>query len=84
MNPRPFTPDRAISLMKVITKFDDPSLLDAALELLVGVSGLDDRERGDPRRIAVRDDCARAALDFGYRQTDDCDRHCEEYLGIAV
>lgn len=84
MNPQPFTPDRAISLMKIITKYDDPSLLDAALELVIGVSGLGDDERRDPGHIAARDDSTRAALDFGYKKTIDCDRHCEEYLGIAV
>jgi hypothetical protein len=70
--------------MRTITKFDDPELLDAALELLTGVSGLQDKERNDPLHAALRDDCVRAALDFGYRKTLDCDRHCEEYLGIAV
>jgi hypothetical protein len=84
MNPLSFTPDRAISLMAIITKFDDPKLLDAALELVVGISGLNDHDRSDPRHIASRADCARAALEFGYRKTDDCERHCEEYLGIAV
>ena len=84
MQPQSLTPDRAVSLMRIITKFDDPELLDAALELLAGVSGLGDKERRDPKHVALRDDAARAALDFGYRQTLDCDRHCEEYLGIAV
>ena len=84
MTPQSLTPDRAISLMRIIIKFDDPELLDAALELLTGVSGLDDKERRDPEHIALRDDAARAALDFGYRQTLDCEQRCVEYLGIAV
>lgn len=84
MSPLSFTPDRAISLMAIISKFDDQTLLDAALELVVGVAGLNDQDRRDPRHVAARDDCARAALEFGYRKTVDCDRHCEEYLGIAV
>lgn len=70
--------------MERITKFDDPDLLDAVLELVVGVTGLNDRERERPARIAVRDDAARAAIEFGYRKTADCDKHCDEYLGIAV
>jgi hypothetical protein len=78
------TPDRAVSYMKVITKFDDPDLLDAVLAIVIGISGLNDLDRLDPRHTAARDDAARAALDFGYRKTADCDQHCEEYLGIAV
>lgn len=78
------TPDRAVILMERITKFDDPELLEAVLELVTVVSGLDDGERRKPGHAAKREDAARAALDFGYRKTVDCDRHCEEYLGIAV
>lgn len=84
MNPPILTPDLAVSYMRVITKFDDAELLDAALRLILGASGLDDAERDQPHRVSLRDDFARAALDFGYRKTSDCDRHCEEYLGIAV
>lgn len=78
------TPDWAISCMERITKFDDPDVLEAALELVVGLSGLNDTARAAPSHTAAREDSARAALDFGYRRTVDCERHCEEYLGIAV
>lgn len=74
MQPHPLTPDWAISCMKRITKYDDPDLLEAALELLAGVSDMHG-EKGD---------CAQAAMDYGYRQTVDCEKHCVEYLGIAV
>lgn len=84
MNPQSFTPERAAVLMAIISKFDDQTQIDAALELVVGVTGLNDRDRRDPGHVAARDDCARAALEFGYRKTIDCDHHCEEYLGIAV
>lgn len=84
MAPQSLTPDRAISLMRIANKYDDPELLDAVLELVTGSSGLNDKERCDPRHVAQRHDFARAALDFGYRQTTDCNQHCEEYLGIAV
>jgi len=74
MTSHPLTPDCAVSCMKRIIKYDDPDLLDAALELIAGVSDFTG-EKGD---------CAQAALDYGYRQTEDCERHCQEYLGIAV
>lgn len=74
MHPHPLTPEWAISCMQRITKYDDPDLLDAALELLAGTCDL----TGD------KGDCAQAALDYGYRQTVDCEKHCHEYLGIAV
>jgi len=74
MTSHPLTPDWAVSCMKRIIKYDDPDLLDAALELIAGVSDFTG-EKGD---------CAQAALDYGYRQTEDCERHCQEYLGIAV
>jgi hypothetical protein len=70
--------------MKRIMKFDDPDLLDAALDLVVGLSGLNDPDRSNPSHIALRDDAARAAVHFGYQQTEKCYRHCEEDLGIAV
>lgn len=84
MVPLQLTPDRARSYMKIVTKFDDPEVLEAVLGLVLGASGLNDVDRADPGHIAQRDDFARAALDFGYRKTPDCDRRCEEYLGIAV
>lgn len=74
MIPQATTPDWAIQRMKIITKYDDPELLDAALELLAALS--DDRGQ--------KGDAARAALDYGYRKTADCDRRCQEYLGLAV
>jgi hypothetical protein len=74
MNPRSLTPDWAVSCMMRITKYDDPDLLDAVLELIAGTSDFS----GD------KGDCARAALDYGYRLTADCEKHCVEYLGIAV
>jgi hypothetical protein len=60
--------------MNRITKYDDPDVLEAALELVAGVCDLTG-EKGD---------CAQAALDYGYRKTEDCEKHCLEYLGIAV
>lgn len=84
MCPHKPTPDWAISCMERITKFDDPDLLDAVLDLVVGIAGLNDQERGLPAHVAVRDDAARAAIEFGYRKTADCDRSCDQYLGIAV
>lgn len=84
MVPHTPSPDWAISCMERISKFDDPDVLEAALELVVGLTGLNDKERDLPDHLAIRDDAARAAADFGYRKTSDCDRHCEEYLGIAV
>jgi hypothetical protein len=78
------TPDWAESCMKRIMKFDDPDVLDAAIEIVVGLTGLNDPKRADASRIALRDDAARAAVHFGYRQTQECYRHCEEDLGIAV
>lgn len=68
------TPDWAISCMERITKYDDPDLLDAVLELLAGLSDFQGH----------KGDAAQAALDYGYRKTPDCDEHCREYLGIAV
>jgi hypothetical protein len=60
--------------MKRILKFDDPDVLDAALELLAGVSDFS----GD------KGDCAMAALDYGYRRTEDCEKHARAYLKLAV
>lgn len=74
MSPHLLTPERAESCMKRITKYDDPDVLDAALELIAGTSDFSGN----------KGDCARAALDYGYRQTEDCAKHCEEYLGIPV
>lgn len=70
--------------MERILKFDDPEVLDAVLDLLIGVSGLNDKERSVPSHIAIREDSVRAAVEFGYRKTEDCEHHCLEYLGIAV
>lgn len=86
MSPHDPTPDWAISCMERITKFDDPDLLDAVLDLVVGVSGLNlsDRNRFDPENIRLRQDAAMAAVDIGYRKTAHCQRGEEEYLGIAV
>ena len=74
MKPHSTTPDWAISCMKRINKHDDQDVLDAALELVAGVYD----STGD------KGDAAQAALDYGYRQTTDCEKHCMEYLGIAV
>ena len=86
MSPHSPTPDWAQSCMRRITKFDDPDLLDAVLDLVVGLSGLNvsDQERASFEHLALRTDAAQAALDFGYRQTGHCQRGEEEYLGIAV
>ena len=70
--------------MKRIMKFDDPDVLSAALDLVVGLTGLNDPDRADASHMALRDDAARAAVHFGYGETQDCYRHCEEDLGIAV
>lgn len=70
--------------MKRIMKFDDPEVLTAALDLVVGLTGLNDPQREEASHIAVRDDAARAAVHFGYTETESCHRHCEEDLGIAV
>lgn len=78
------TPEWAVSCMERIVKLDDPDVLDAVLDLLVGVSGLNDKERLQPAHLAIRDDAAMAAIDFGYRRTETCERHCHEDLGIAV
>lgn len=83
MNPLP-TPEWAIARIEIVTKFDDPEVLEAALELLVALTGLNDRDRHLPDHVANRDDAARAAIDFAYRRTPTCGRHCEEDLGIAV
>jgi hypothetical protein len=74
MQPHSLTPDWAISCVDRITKFDDPDVLDAMIELVAGVFD----ERGD------KCDCALAALEYAYRKTHDCEQHCQEYLGIAV
>lgn len=74
MKPHSLSPDWATALMKRITKYDDPDVLDATLELIAGTYDT----RGD------KGDAAQAALDYGYRKTEDCERHCHEYLGIAV
>lgn len=84
MTPHSPTPDWAESCMKRITKYDDPELLDTVLEFVLGLTGLNDKDRNNPSHLALRDDAARAALDFGYRLTQDCEQRCEEYLGIAV
>ena len=72
--------------MRRITKFDDPDLLDAVLDLVVGLSGLNvgDQERASGDHLALRTDAAQAAVDYGYRKTVHCQRGEEEYLGIAV
>lgn len=80
------TPDWAISCMKRITKFEDPEVLQAALELVTVLGGLnvDEDGRADPVSVGIRADAAQAAVDFGYRKTEHCDQGCREYLGIAV
>lgn len=84
MTPLTPTPDWAVSLMKTANKYDDQDVLDAVLKLVTGLTGLNDEDRDDPSHVAIRDDAARAALAFGYRNTADCDEKCNEYLGIAV
>lgn len=74
MTPHSLSPDWAVSRMEIITKYDDPILLDAVMELLAGVYDT----RGD------KGDCAQAALEYGYRKTADCQKHCDDYLSIAV
>lgn len=82
--PHSLTPDWAVSCMKRIMKFDDPEVLSAALDLVVGLSGLNDPDRLDASHVALRDDAARAAAHFGYGETEECYQHCEDYLGINV
>lgn len=86
MLPHKPTPDWAVSLMKRITKFDDPEVLQAALELVTVLGGLNlqEEERVNPVSVGVRADAAQAAVDFGYRKTEHCDQCCKEYLDIAV
>lgn len=86
MIPHKPTPDWAVSCMKRITKFDDPEVLQAALELVTALGGLhlEEDERIHPMSVGVRADAAQAAVDFGYRKTEHCDQSCREYLGIAV
>lgn len=80
----PPTPDWAVSCMDRITKFDDQDQINAALDLITGLSGLNDKDRLLPEHVKLRDDAAQAAIDHGYRKTDHCQRGEEEYLGIAV
>lgn len=84
MTPLSPTPDWAVSRFEIVAKFDDPEVLQAALELLVVLTGLNDKDRHLPDHVAIRDDATRAAIDFGYRRTPICANHCEEDLGIAV
>lgn len=86
MTPHLPTPDWAVSLMKRITKYDDPDVLDAALEIVTVLGGLNigEEERIDKRSVDMRADAAQAAVDFGYRKTEDCENHCKQYLSIAV
>ena len=86
MIPHKPTPDWAISCMRRITKFDDPEVLQATLELVTVLGGLNlgEAERIDAMSVGVRADAAQAAVDFGYRKTDHCDQSCRQYLGIAV
>lgn len=74
MKPHSLSHDWAVSRMRTILKYNDPEVLDAVLELLSGVGDF----------AGEKGDCLQAALDFGYRQTEDCEKHCQEYLGIAV
>lgn len=73
MDPHPLTPDWAVSCMERINKFDDPDVLDAVLELVAGVYDV----------TGVKGDCAEAAMDFGYRKTDHCQKQGRDYLGLA-
>ena len=82
--PHSLTPDWAESLMERITKFDDPDVLSAALELVVGLAGLNDSDRLLPARVRMRDDAAQAAVDYGYRKTDHCQQCETDFLGLAV
>lgn len=86
MLPHKPSPDWAVSCMKRITKFDDPDVLQAALELVTALGGLnlEEDERSLPMNVGVRADAAQAAVDFGYRKTTHCDQSEREYLGLAV
>lgn len=77
MVPHTPTPEWAIYCMNRITKGYDPDSLDALLDLLAAIAPTIDEEK---YKHAV----AWAAIRHGYKQTEDCDKSCLRYLGIAV
>lgn len=72
--PHDISPDRAISLMQTINKFDDPEVLAAAIEL-VNATHCQQGEKGD---------AAQAALRWAYRQTTHCAEQCKQYLELGL
>lgn len=70
------SPEWAESCIDRIIKSDDPDQLDALLELLAAIAPTFNEEK-------YKHDLAWAAIDYGYRQTDDCRKSCRRYLGVA-
>lgn len=76
MTPHKPTPDWATDCMKrIVDKYDDPDLLDAALELLAGVID----QEGDK----YRNEAAWAAIEYGYTKTKDFELQARRYVGAA-
>jgi hypothetical protein len=62
--------------MDRIMKTDDPDMLDALLELLAVVAPTEEEEK-------YKHEMAWAAIDHGYKRTDDCRKSGRRYLGVA-
>lgn len=71
------TPEWAEVCIDRIVKNDDPDQLDALLELLAAIAPTKKEEK-------YKNEIAWAAIDYGYKKTDDCRKSCRKYLGVAA
>jgi hypothetical protein len=76
MMPHSPTPDWARSRIDLIVPSDDPRALDALLELLAAIAPTVEEEK-------YKNELACAAIDHGYKRTEDCRLSGRRYLGMA-
>lgn len=71
------TPEWAESKIDQIRNGNPEEQLDAVLELLAVVAPTLKEQK-------YKHEIAWAAIDYGYKQTEDCRKSCRRYLGVAV
>lgn len=71
------SPERTTQLMKkIIDKYDDPELRDAAMQLVAEVAPTEDENK-------FKHEAAWAAIEYAYTKTTDLAVSCKRYLGVA-
>lgn len=78
MIPHAPTPEWAVSKMKVVTRYGDPELIEAVMELVATVAA-------DKESDKFKNEAAWAAIDHGFSKSPDALRKAAQaHLGIAV